>query len=640
VAKIRGLSENDIKLIESFISKVRTQERNTSGRPRADFDDHNQAPEVYLAKTPAGGISAVSGATAGSADCDIYHLIAGEILPVSTLFKAVYNIHTVDLPGNIWVVVNRLKGGSWVALATLVLDTGETGTGTGGSGSTDTDEKVKVSSDDTTAAYLDTKIVAGVGVRLAVLNDGANESLQIYLAGTGTGSEVDDDERVKVSSNDTVASYLVNKLVAGDNITLTEENDGGNETLRISWENPDTGTGTITEGDPLTVEAADGSPSYSGIRRLQFDEADGFAVSNPGIGIARIDKNIPCGNGSFYTYRYRCQAGNLNEYRQLVTLSFGSDKCLQSSTGAEEFIRTVACCDPACADEPGTSSGTMFGTSTGGEAALCCSVGPLVCVTLYRVRGSMLLNGIDIQLTYDSSVGYWRGWSNPISTCPTSSTGDFYIGFSMDCDPDTGQWYYNWIAVFVSLGSGEPPLSTIPDPTHPLSTVCSPAFRGEAIENFGAICTGETVGASQRAVFTEGVCPSDTGTGTGTNVVGGTGTGTGTATEVASGCCSGVAINKSLVLTPTGTSGDCSSASVTLTWTGGTTWTGTYNGSAMTLSCNAPGTSITDWKLSGCGFTNVPALISSTCSPAVSLTFSPIAPTCCTGTIGSFVVTE
>lgn len=42
------------------------------------------------------------------------------------------------------------------------------------------------------------------------------------------------DEKSKVSSNDTTAGYLNGKLVAGTNITLTENNNGGNETLTIS----------------------------------------------------------------------------------------------------------------------------------------------------------------------------------------------------------------------------------------------------------------------------------------------------------------------------------------------------------------------------------------------------------------------
>lgn len=42
------------------------------------------------------------------------------------------------------------------------------------------------------------------------------------------------DEKAKVSANDTTAGYLNGKLVAGTNVTLTENNDGGNETLTIA----------------------------------------------------------------------------------------------------------------------------------------------------------------------------------------------------------------------------------------------------------------------------------------------------------------------------------------------------------------------------------------------------------------------
>jgi len=42
------------------------------------------------------------------------------------------------------------------------------------------------------------------------------------------------DYKAKVSSNDTTGGYLNGKLVAGTNITFTENNDGGNETLTIA----------------------------------------------------------------------------------------------------------------------------------------------------------------------------------------------------------------------------------------------------------------------------------------------------------------------------------------------------------------------------------------------------------------------
>jgi hypothetical protein len=50
--------------------------------------------------------------------------------------------------------------------------------------------------------------------------------------GGGGGSGA--DEKAKVSANDTTAGYLNGKLVAGANVTLTELGDGGNETLSIA----------------------------------------------------------------------------------------------------------------------------------------------------------------------------------------------------------------------------------------------------------------------------------------------------------------------------------------------------------------------------------------------------------------------
>lgn len=42
-------------------------------------------------------------------------------------------------------------------------------------------------------------------------------------------------------------------------------------------------------GGGVTVEEVDGAPSYTGITTIRFDQADGFVVSQPGAGIARID---------------------------------------------------------------------------------------------------------------------------------------------------------------------------------------------------------------------------------------------------------------------------------------------------------------------------------------------------------------
>lgn len=50
-----------------------------------------------------------------------------------------------------------------------------------------TDELVKCSSNDTTAAFLEDKLVAGTGISLATLNDGGDEDLQVSLAAHALG---------------------------------------------------------------------------------------------------------------------------------------------------------------------------------------------------------------------------------------------------------------------------------------------------------------------------------------------------------------------------------------------------------------------------------------------------------------------
>lgn len=91
-----------------------------------------------------------------------------------------------------------------------------------------TDEKTKVSSNDTTAGYLNGKLVAGSGIVLTENNNGGNETLTI------SANAVDLDVKVSVSANDTTAGYLNGKLVAGTGITFTENNNGGDETLTVT----------------------------------------------------------------------------------------------------------------------------------------------------------------------------------------------------------------------------------------------------------------------------------------------------------------------------------------------------------------------------------------------------------------------
>jgi hypothetical protein len=58
--------------------------------------------------------------------------------------------------------------------------------------------------------------------------------LKFYNGSAWVAISADTDALVKVSSNDTTAGFLNGKLVAGSNISFTEGSDGGNETLTIA----------------------------------------------------------------------------------------------------------------------------------------------------------------------------------------------------------------------------------------------------------------------------------------------------------------------------------------------------------------------------------------------------------------------
>ena len=79
-----------------------------------------------------------------------------------------------------------------------------------------------------------------------------------YVDSLGVKHTFSDDELLKISSGDTTADYLINKLVAGANITISQLNAGGDEALLI--ESTATGTAVAADGyfpfievDELTV---------------------------------------------------------------------------------------------------------------------------------------------------------------------------------------------------------------------------------------------------------------------------------------------------------------------------------------------------------------------------------------------------
>jgi len=82
----------------------------------------------------------------------------------------------------------------------------------------------------------------------------------------------EEDVNVKVSSNDTTTNYLSNKIFAGPNITITEANDGGDETLIISGTDPGnhttvnefSGSVSLVAGPNISIASGSGEIVISG----------------------------------------------------------------------------------------------------------------------------------------------------------------------------------------------------------------------------------------------------------------------------------------------------------------------------------------------------------------------------------------
>jgi hypothetical protein len=84
------------------------------------------------------------------------------------------------------------------------------------------DGKIKVSANDTSESFLENKLTADDDVTLTVQNEGGNENIEIKTSG-----------KARVTTNDTTFGYLDSKLVVGDYLTKTLLNGSANEQLEF-----------------------------------------------------------------------------------------------------------------------------------------------------------------------------------------------------------------------------------------------------------------------------------------------------------------------------------------------------------------------------------------------------------------------
>lgn len=128
------LSDNDVAVLRELVREWRGDRENQDRSPKYPENDH-QAPEVYVALTPPGGIPALmepglgtgtgSGNEANFASCAIYRLLpvdgnltAFDLHPVFGLNHDVYNLSETAVAGDSWVLAVRDKFGVWWAVPT------------------------------------------------------------------------------------------------------------------------------------------------------------------------------------------------------------------------------------------------------------------------------------------------------------------------------------------------------------------------------------------------------------------------------------------------------------------------------------------------------------------------------------------
>jgi len=117
------------------------------------------------------------------------------------------------------------------------------------------------------------------------------------------------NDKVKVSSNDTEAQFLSDKLVAGLGISLTELNDGGVETFQISalsfavdLDSAEASVTRVFAGGRTTftvthnLNTLDVKPQ---VYRLSDGRTIGWRVERTGVNTVDVSRNGNIANGLF-----------------------------------------------------------------------------------------------------------------------------------------------------------------------------------------------------------------------------------------------------------------------------------------------------------------------------------------------------
>jgi hypothetical protein len=117
--KLFALSEQDRDELKWLLHRLRNRPYNSINRGIANSIEDEEAfgPEIYIAKTPGGGIPAFDGTNISAADCEIYRTVdlnTPTTLEDAGFTKTVYNLSSASIPANTFIQVMRDKFGRWL----------------------------------------------------------------------------------------------------------------------------------------------------------------------------------------------------------------------------------------------------------------------------------------------------------------------------------------------------------------------------------------------------------------------------------------------------------------------------------------------------------------------------------------------
>lgn len=134
---------------------------------------------------------------------------------------------------------------------------------------------VRANSGGSTYVRSRVNLIGGTNVTVSVADDQSGDEVDVTLNMGGAANNLTVEE---ADGSPSLAAISVIRFDQADGFVVSNPAAG---VARIDF------TGGAASG--ITVEEVDGAPTYASVTTLRFDQADGFVVSQPGAGIARVD---------------------------------------------------------------------------------------------------------------------------------------------------------------------------------------------------------------------------------------------------------------------------------------------------------------------------------------------------------------